>query len=147
MQNIKWFFILLMGFFVACGEEDIRVEEDIDEILEIDSTGAVTANVTHQGDFVSDAHPTSGTAQIVMNENGSKTLVFTNFKSDPGPDLDVYLASDTKARDFVNLGDLKGTSGQFTYDVPANADLGETPYVLIWCVQFSVNFGYAKLEE
>ncbi len=146
MHKIKILCLMLSLAIWSCGEEEIHVEEDTDAILQVDSTGQANANITHQANFVSDAHPTSGNAQVVMDEDGKKILVFTDFKTDPGPDLDVYLSTQKNTKDFINLGDLKGNSGQFSYDLPQNIDIAQHPYVMIWCVQFSVNFGYAKLE-
>lgn len=119
------------------GTEDTDGEEDAEE----------TANISLKGNFISDAHPTSGVAQITRGQDGKLYLVFTDFKTDPGPDLDVYLATDTNAGDYINIGNLKGTEGQFAYEISEDIDIEKNNHVLIWCVSFSVNFGYAKLEK
>ncbi len=67
------------------------------------------------------------------------------FEVTNGPNLFVYLATDPQARDFVDLGVLKGNIGDQNYVVPTNADLGRYSYVLIWCKAFSVLFGSAEL--
>ena len=108
------------------------IEEEIVEI---------TSNT--MGDFVSGVHPTSGKAAV----NEDKTILsFTNFKTDEGPKLLVYLTTDVNATDFVNLGDLKGIEGDFTYNIPANTDLSKYKIVNVWCVDFSVSFGTAELK-
>lgn len=95
------------------------------------------------GNFIDGSHPTSGKAAV----NLEKTLLrFTNFKTDNGPKLLVYLATDANATEFVNLGDLKGISGDFTYSIPVNTDLTKYNMVNIWCVDFSVSFGTATLK-
>jgi hypothetical protein len=95
------------------------------------------------GNFIDGSHPTSGKAAV----NLEKTLLrFTNFKTDNGPKLLVYLATDANATEFVNLGDLKGISGDFTYSIPVNTDLTKYNIVNIWCVDFSVSFGTATLK-
>ena len=95
------------------------------------------------GDFVDRAHPTSGKAAV----NSDKTeLTFTNFKTDNGPKLLVYLSTDTNATEYIDLGDLKGISGDFTYSIPANTDVSKYKLVNIWCVDFSVSFGTAELK-
>lgn len=95
------------------------------------------------GDFVNGAHPTSGKAAVNLDKT---VLSFRNFKTDNGPKLLVYLATDTNATEFVNLGDLKGISGDFTYSIPQNTDLTKFKVVNIWCVDFSVSFGTAELK-
>jgi hypothetical protein len=49
--------------------------------------------------------------------------------------------------DFIDLGDIKGLDGNYTYDLPGNKDYTAYKYVVVWCVDFSVNFGYAELEK
>lgn len=100
-------------------------------------------NVYVMGNFIDGSHPNSGKAAV----NLEKTLLrFTNFKTDNGPKLLVYLATDANATEFVNLGDLKGISGDFTYSIPVNTDLTKYNMVNIWCVDFSVSFGTATLK-
>jgi len=95
------------------------------------------------GDFVSDAHPTSGSSSVSSDKS---TLFLTNFKTDDGPKLLLYLSTEVDSKDFVNLGDLKGIEGDFNYAIPANTDLSIYKYVVVWCVDFSVSFGHAELK-
>jgi hypothetical protein len=99
------------------------------------------------GMFANGVHPTSGTVKVVADKTDAKKkyLSFENFKTDAGPDLYVYLAEDKTAKGFISVMKLDKT-GTFVLDVPANADLSKQKYVLIWCQQFTVLFGSAKLE-
>lgn len=127
---------LLLALFSSCSSDD-------DTAVPAPST-AITSS--YQGAFVSAVHPTSGTASV----NASKSmLTFTNFMSDNGPDLDIYLVSNLSnvTGDFINLGDIKGLSGTSSYDLPANVDLAVYKYVVVWCSDFNVNFGYATLAK
>lgn len=103
----------------------------------------VTLN-TLSGKFVSDAHPTSGMASV--NKDESK-LLFKNFKTDDGPKLLVYLSTETNPTDYVDLGDLKGLSGDFEYAIPNNTDLSKYKFIIIWCIDATVSFGYAELKK
>ncbi len=96
-----------------------------------------------KGSFVSDAHPTSGTATV--NENISN-LSLTNFKTDKGPKLLLYLSTEVDSKEYVNLGDLKGLNGDYNYAIPAGTDVGKYKYVVVWCIDFSVSFGHAELN-
>jgi Electron transfer DM13 len=91
-------------------------------------------------------HDTVGEVFVIEAEDGSKFLRFENFKSSNGPDLYVYLATDETASDYVSLGKLKGNIGNQNYLIPPGADLSNQDTVLIWCKQFSVLFGSAKLS-
>ena len=90
-------------------------------------------------------HDAQGDAMILTLEDGSRYLRFENFKSTNGPDLYVYLATDDKATDFVNLGRLKANMGNQNYEIPESVDLSNYDNVLIWCKAFSVLFGSAEL--
>jgi hypothetical protein len=124
--------MLISTFLVSCSKDDETV------------TNTPIDMASFKGTFVSSAHTTSGNVTI----NNEKTkLNFTNFKSDSGPDLDIYLVSDLSNVNggFINLGDIKGLNGNYIYDLPANTDFNVYKYVVVWCVDFNVNFGYATL--
>jgi hypothetical protein len=133
--------IVFLAFLVAncSGNDDDAFMNNASDIK--DEPVEMTSLV--MGDFVSGAHPTSGKAAV----NKDKTILsFTNFKTDNGPKLLVYLSTDVSSTEFVNLGDLKGIEGNFTYNIPANIDLSKYKLVNIWCVDFSVSFGTAELK-
>ncbi len=99
------------------------------------------------GTFTAGSHPASGTVKVVADKTDPKKkyLSFENFKTDAGPDLYVYLAEDKTAKGYVSVAKLDKT-GTFVMNVPTNADLTKQKFVLVWCQQFSVLFGSAKLE-
>ncbi|UZD21609.1 DM13 domain-containing protein [Algoriphagus halophytocola] len=143
-MNIK---LLLLLFSLAAlsscmKNEDMDLPMDMDD-MEMSSEMQEENTSMYMGEFIADAHPTSGKAKA---DTSTKILSFTDFKSDDGPLLEVYLATDTQATEFISLGALKGLEGDYEYDLPENVDLVKYQYVLIWCVDFSVNFGYAKIE-
>ncbi|PDS23785.1 DM13 domain-containing protein [Flavobacterium branchiophilum] len=125
--------VLISTFFVSCSKDDETVTNTpIDNIA------------SFKGTFVSSAHPTSG--NVTINKEKTK-LNFTNFKSDSGPNLDIYLVSNLSNVNggFINLGDIKGLNGNYIYDLPANTDFTVYKYVVVWCSDFNVNFGYTTL--
>jgi len=96
-------------------------------------------------DFI---HRAEGTAKVVTHDDWSQMLKFgSDFKSTPGPDLYVYLATDGKATDFVNLGRLQSSDGAQEYTIPEGTDLNKYNKVLVWCKAFGVLFGTAELEK
>lgn len=130
--NIRALLPMLLAsiLFITCGKDD----------------DTPPAGATYKGDFQSGAHTTSGVATI---DSSGTTLTLTNFKTDSGPDLNIYLASSlsTIKTDHIDLGDLKGRNGTYDYVVPAQTDFDTYPYVVVWCVDFDVNFGYALLTR
>jgi hypothetical protein len=91
-------------------------------------------------------HNAEGLAKLIPLDDASMILRLENFKATNGPDLYVYLASDSSASDFVNLGRLKGNIGNQNYDIPEGTDFSRYDTALIWCQAFSVLFGSAILE-
>jgi len=111
-----------------------------------DDVATPPANPAFRGDFVSAAHQTKGIATI---DQGKTSLTLTNFKTDSGPDLNIYLTSSLSAisSDFIDLGNIKGVKGNYNYDLPDNLDYTQYKFVIVWCVDFDVNFGYAELVQ
>ena len=104
------------------------------------------------GSFVSRSHPTDGSARVLGDGSGQRFLRLEEFRTDNGPDLNVYLSTasaDAPAGefddDFVDLGDLKGNVGDQNYEIPVGVDLDHYSTVAIWCVRFGVVFGAADL--
>jgi hypothetical protein len=102
------------------------------------------------GSFGALAHPGQGTAAAVELPNGERKLTLTEFETDSGPDLRVYVSTTDPAAggelgDFVDLGGLKGNKGNQQYTLPADLDLGRYSNVVIWCRAFSVGFTSASL--
>ena len=104
----------------------------------------------YQGDFVGvndGIHNAEGKAKVIPLDDGSSILRLEDFESTNGPDLYVYLSTDEKASDYVNLGRLKANSGNQNYELPEGIDLSKHKNVLIWCQAFGVLFGSAELQQ
>ena len=133
-MKLKLFLLTTLLLIISCSsssDDSSMIEEEIQQVD------------LYEGSFVSAAHPTSG--QAIVNEERT-ILSFADFKTDSGPILEVYLATDTNASDYITLGELQGVEGNFDYNLPEDVNFEMHKYVLIWCVDFSVNFGHAILE-
>ena len=143
-MKIKFLLILTLSVIVSCtssGRDDSPPVVNEDDTNEMEMMMEVVD--LYEGDFISVAHPTSGKA--IVNEEHTN-ISFKNFKTDDGPLLEVYLATDTSASNYITLGVLQGIEGDFDYTLPENVDFDTYKFVIIWCVDFSVNFGHAILE-
>jgi hypothetical protein len=111
----------------------------------------VQASVLASGNFEKSEHPTSGAAQIVV-QNGKKYLKFdSSFQSESGPDLFVILHRQDSPKsygkaDYVSLGRLKKVSGQQMYAIPNGVNIANFKSVVIWCKKFNATFGFAPLN-
>lgn len=90
-------------------------------------------------------HPAEGKVRVLATEEG--TIVrFEDFMTINGPNVHVYLAKDLDATEFIDLGPIRGTSGNINYAVPEGVAISEYRYVMHWCVPFGVLFNYADLQ-
>lgn len=106
-------------------------------------TNMLVGNLIDAGDGF---HMASGHVKVLKVPDGTQVLRFENLDVTNGPDLYVYLSTDTTADDFVSLGKLKGNMGNQNYPIPENTDLEKYNIVLIWCQAFSTLFGSSKLS-
>jgi hypothetical protein len=145
---------VLGGYLLYTSTVDKVVDEDV---IVAPPRAAATATATAggseppagpveiaAGDFTNQAHNTSGRATLIEQPDGKRVVTLTRFKTDPGPDVRVYLVPDPggSIKGAVDLGGLKGNKGNQQYDVPAGSGAGA---VVIWCRAFTVAFGTATL--
>ena len=144
--------VIIMGWWLA---SPLFISKTVNEQLPIvaDSSESINSNqeseikIELQGSFV-DAdsfHKTSGTAKVVVID-GKKYLSLENFQTTNGPDLYIYLSKDLEAKEFVNLGELKGNIGNQNYEILESVDINSYNKAIIWCKAFSVLFGSAELN-
>tara|TARA_R110002049_G_scaffold127955_2_gene285180 strand:+ start:329 stop:790 length:462 start_codon:yes stop_codon:yes gene_type:complete len=153
MRVAYLFLLLILIFFQSCStssdgdmiiEEEMQMEEmEMEEEMQMDMEEEASNPDVLSGDFISGAHTTAGKASV---DDSKTTLSFTSFKTDEGPLLEIYLATDTSASTYITLGAIKGVDGNYEYALPNNVDLATYNHVLVWCVTFSVNFGHAVLN-
>ncbi len=165
---------LAFGWF---GVQGLWVDDEVDEAAPVFASGATTeppapSSPDPAGDtptttappqptivnlgtgrFISRSHTTEGVVTVLGDGSPQRFLRLTEFATDNGPDVDVYLSTaapdadeQTLDDDVVVLGDLKGNVGDQNYEIPAGVDLGRYRTVVLWCVRFSVAFGAAPLD-
>jgi hypothetical protein len=115
-----------------------------------DSSAPAGPALLASGRFEAASHPGTGTASLIALEDGAGILTLTDFETDNGPDLLVYLvpadAPAGSADGAVSLGGLKGNRGDQQYDVPSGTDLDAGWRVVVWCRAFAVSFTEAPLS-
>ncbi|MBD3318840.1 hypothetical protein GF342_02935, partial [Candidatus Woesearchaeota archaeon] len=85
-----------------------------------------------------------GKALLIETAEGN-ILRFEDFETINGPNLHIYLSANLDDTDYVDLGELKATTGSVNYNIPDGTDTDKYHYVLVWCVPFEVLFSYADL--
>lgn len=138
VKNVCALFALI--FSMACTEEgpEIIGNEPKNEM-------AVTVGM---GEFVdlNAGHHLSGKVLLLTDDQNKKTLRFEDLSVVNGPDVNVYLSKTSTYQDVIDLGDLKATTGNSNYELDPSINTSEHKYVLIWCVEYAVLFGYAEIN-
>jgi hypothetical protein len=140
-MNMKRNLVFLLLFaLIACKKENtsnIGLDEKVDK---------TTSTEKAKGNFSNGPYGTaSGQAKIYMVGSATQ-LALENFSSSNGPDLKVYLSKEKDPVNFINLGDLKSTSGNQLYDIPDIIKTTDYKYVLIHCKRFNHLFGFAEIN-
>lgn len=97
-----------------------------------------------QGEFVGLDHDAKGKAEIISVGNIA-FLRFENFQVTNGPDLHVYMTINGNATTGIDLGTLKGSTGDQNYDLHG-IDTKTYDTVVIYSQPFHVYFAKAKLS-
>ncbi|MBI4121257.1 MAG: DM13 domain-containing protein [Parcubacteria group bacterium] len=125
---------------------DIKVEEAAPESMAREDGVAVGQVAEARFAVVgTTGHPASGFVRVIPTMEGT-VVRYEDFETINGPDLHVYLATTLDAKEFVDLGPIKGTQGNINYTIPSGADISKYRYVMYWCVPFRVLFNYAEIH-
>ena len=85
-------------------------------------------------------HVTTGTAEVA----GNQVNLLDDFTFDGAPDPKVALGRDGYDPDTL-MGLLQSNSGASSYTIPEGIDPAQYNEVWIWCEQFNVPLGVARL--
>ena len=113
--------------------------------------GAMKTTLT--GSFRALHAPTTGAVTLARNAQGRWTLTIRNLKTEPAPDLKVWLLAAKTVKDtpelrnekYIDLGEI-ATTGTRTFLLPATFKPEQAGSVVLWCDQFSVAFAAATLK-
>jgi len=110
--------------------------------------GPASAGTVSTGTFIGASdHITTGTVEIVKNDDGSHTIVLgDDFSLDGAPDPRVGLGKNGYYDGNTDSGVLGNLTGAQSFVVPAGVDVSSFNEVYIWCEKFSVPLGVAKLN-
>lgn len=116
----------------------------------------VTARIFAAGDFkgVDSLRRAQGRAQW-LDAGRIQILRFTNFKLSPGPDVRILLSREAGVSDggqirlaqVLDVGELRGFSGDQTIILPEGLDPAGYSAVLLWDAEFGQLYAVADLER
>jgi hypothetical protein len=91
-------------------------------------------------------HATSGSVSIVKTANGLQVVLGDDFKFDGAPDAKVGFGKSGEYDSNSQIDILRSNNGQQTYTVPASLNIESYDEVYIWCKQYNVSLGVAKIK-
>jgi hypothetical protein len=144
---------LLSAAVAACllAASGCDLTADSDEDLSIDPTACAgkcdQISLLGRGDFAGAGDRVLSGEAILFDYAGYTLLYLSkDFETPPGPDLFVFLSpTESVEADAVKIAALESFTGAQLYLVPDGVTTESHPYVIIYCVPFSVVFGYADL--
>ena len=147
----RWYNLLallvIIGLVTGCNKELTNVGAVGKPVNAADPTKTLDPagqKLLGEGSFMNGAHTTTGMVKV-YEKDGKRTLVFTEFSTDAGPDLRIYVAEDLALTNFIEVSKLS-TTGNFFVELPASYNPSNHKSVLIWCKAFTVLFGSATLK-
>jgi hypothetical protein len=142
--------LLFLGamFITGCKKENVPAYGNEIITLPVDTQLVVL----YRGTLIGGEFGDKARGDVSIEKAGSKYyLGFKNFSSYGGPDLHVYFSKTIGNNamppvDYKNLGFLKYLNGSFNYELQTEPDVANYKYVIIWCAQYRIQFGYTELK-
>ncbi|TAE13098.1 MAG: hypothetical protein EAZ95_11590 [Bacteroidetes bacterium] len=89
-----------------------------------------------------------GTAKLKIENGVLKLQTGSNFGGSNAPDLRMYLSnSGNGTTNAIEIATLTQRTGAQSWNIPSNVNITSYRYVVVWCKQFSANYGTADLGQ
>ena len=135
--------LILIAFITvisSCKKDDLAPTNQLNESVD------KNAMIVHTGNFMNGPdRDVSGKATIYKTNNALE-LQLTNFKTENGPALHVFVSKQEKPLNAIDLGELKSTTGNQVYEISGMPDFNQYKYISIHCVEYNHFFGAAKIN-
>lgn len=144
MKKIWLLGLLGLLMLAACKKEKQKTVTTNDEAPAVSDT-LRTGNFIDQGA----GHSVSGKGLLFKDANNNIILRLENFNMTAGPNVDLFLSkTNTYNAQVIKIKDLTTgfSNSSFNTDVDDTIDFSQYHYVILWCVDYSVQFGYADLN-
>lgn len=147
IYNVIFITFFIMVVLVSCKKQSIPGYGN--ETIPVGDTQTV---VLYTGKLIGGEMGDRARGDVSIERLGPKYyLVFRNFTSYTGPDLHVYFSKTIgnnamPSTEYIDLGFLKFLTGNFNYELPAEPDVNNYKYVLVWCAQYRIQFGYTEMK-
>ena len=114
--------------------------------LAMSSSASAGDETIASGTFVGKSnHVTSGTVSVVKTDSGTKVVLESDFDFDGAPDPKLGFGKNGYDKS-SQFSVLKANKGEQSYEIPASINPENYNEVWVWCEQYSVPLGVAKLK-
>lgn len=139
---------ILFAFFTCLYLSSCVKDIELQALNQTPSPSIQDGTKEAEGIFINGVHQVSGSVKLISDSQDpqKKYLSFQQFNTEQGPDLYIYLSEDTRPSNAISVAKL-GNTGTFSLEIPNGRITAKHQYVLVWCKQFSVLFGSAKLAK
>ncbi len=134
------FLLAVFLMITACKKETNAPTTTLNETVD---TSAV---LKYKGSFANGPYGTVMGDAEVYKKGDVFTVRLTNFISNNGPALHVYLSKEAMPVNYIDLGALKSTNGNQVYEVTGMPAFSEYKFISIHCVAYNHLFGSALLK-
>lgn len=140
MRKLMLICIAATGLLFACKKDKLASTVLLNEAVD------TTAILRYSGSFESGPYGTvTGTAEVFQTGN-SWQVKLTDFVTNNGPALHVYISKEAMPINYIDLGELRSVNGNQLYDVSGMPDFMAYKYISIHCVAFNHLFGFALIQ-
>ena len=122
-------------------------------LLSIGFLNLSSAQVISSGEWVGKNYQVEGKYFIMKSESGYKLILSSDFSTNRGPDLKIFLSelppekvNDFNADEGFKLSELQSNRGSQEYLFPPNFNPADYSTIMIHCEKFSKLWGIAKVE-
>ncbi len=91
-------------------------------------------------------HKTAGGVEVAQTDSGWEVRLQDDFSFDGAPDPRIGFGTGGSFADRTDFEPLHANSGAQVYKVPVGVDPSQYDEVYVWCRQFSVPLGVAKID-
>ncbi len=88
-------------------------------------------------------HITTGQVEVVKTDAGWNIVLGDDFSLDGAPQPSVAIGKNGEFQ--LDIAPLESITGEQTYVLPASVKLSDFDEIFIWCGEFNVSLGSAKL--
>jgi len=133
---------------LGCNEDKKTAAREETKSRSGDTSSNIQAgNVLAKGAFAgASGHVMAGSVTVIKTAGGMEIRLSKNFSLDSGPDPWLGFGRNGRYEKAAEISKLGNLSGAQTYKLPASVDVSKYNEFYVWCKEFGVALGVARLN-